>query len=650
MAQPVRSIRISGRIASNLDRISGETGEIFYDSTNKTLRIYTGNGGEHNIAATRLWTSGQITANNATLNSAIALKASLASPTFTGTLTAPTLVGSLTGDVYASNGTTKILENGTGANATFTGNVTGQVSDITNHGINALSDVDTATAAPTTGQSLVWNGSVWHPQTITGGGGAGGTDVSTASISDLADVDTTGKTDGQVLTWSASSTNWIPSSITAASLGLGNVTNESKTTMFASPTFTGIAALPAGSTIGGSAIANTGNVTFTSVASPASNTISTTAGNITIAKLTTFSAGISVTGSLGASINALTDVDTSTNAPTNGQVLKWNGTNWVPSADVTSGGGGTDAATFNGQGPIFYLNYNNLENTPNLASFATTAQLAGLAPLDGPAFTGAVSFSGASVTGISASAVGLGNVANESKSTLFTSPTITGHATIEGQTLAGATGTGNLVLATSPTLSGTITFEAGSTVSGLTKTSVGLGNVTNESKATMFSDPTFTGTVTGVSKSAVGLGSVENTALSTWAGSTNITSIGSLTTAVLTNNANGIGYSTGNGGTVPQTTNRTTGVTLNKLAGTITLFNATAAAGTFSFLVTNNTVTANDVILVNTKTSTNTANVYIPQVTQVNAGSFRISVYVPVAIGANDQPQINFFVLKGVVN
>ena len=44
----------------------------------------------------------------------------------------------------------------------------------------------------------------------------------------------------------------------------------------------------------------------------------------------------------------------------------------------------------------------------------------------------------------------------------------------------------------------------------LTKSDVGLGNVTNESKTTMFHDPVFTGTVTGVTASAVGLGNVTN--------------------------------------------------------------------------------------------------------------------------------------------
>ena len=41
---------------------------------------------------------------------------------------------------------------------------------------------------------------------------------------------------------------------------------------------------------------------------------------------------------------------------------------------------------------------------------------------------------------------------------------------------------------------------------------VGLGNVTNESKATMFTGPTFTGTVAGVSSTHVGLGNVTNDA------------------------------------------------------------------------------------------------------------------------------------------
>lgn len=52
-----------------------------------------------------------------------------------------------------------------------------------------------------------------------------------------------------------------------------------------------------------------------------------------------------------------------------------------------------------------------------------------------------------------------------------------------------------------------------STVSGLTATDVGLGNVTNESKSTMFTNPTFTGVATlpGVTEAVTALASISGT-------------------------------------------------------------------------------------------------------------------------------------------
>ena len=67
---------------------------------------------------------------------------------------------------------------------------------------------------------------------------------------------------------------------------------------------------------------------------------------------------------LVTSINALSDVDTSSTPPTTGDVLKWNGTNWAPGADATTGGTGTDADTLDGFDSSYFLNYNNLSNTP----------------------------------------------------------------------------------------------------------------------------------------------------------------------------------------------------------------------------------------------------------------------------------------------
>jgi len=40
--------------------------------------------------------------------------------------------------------------------------------------------------------------------------------------------------------------------------------------------------------------------------------------------------------------------------------------------------------------------------------------------------------------------------------------------------------------------------------------------------------PTFTGTVSGIDSTMVGLGNVENTAISTWSGSSSITTVGTL--------------------------------------------------------------------------------------------------------------------------
>ena len=84
-----------------------------------------------------------------------------------------------------------------------------------------------------------------------------------------------------------------------------------------------------------------------------------------------FVAGIQSSDLSAISINALSDVDTATAAPSVGQVLKWNGTNWVPAADATSGGAGTNADTLDGFDSTYYLNYNNLTNQPTIPTTFT---------------------------------------------------------------------------------------------------------------------------------------------------------------------------------------------------------------------------------------------------------------------------------------
>jgi|TARA_X000000950_G_scaffold206176_1_gene248075 hypothetical protein len=65
-------------------------------------------------------------------------------------------------------------------------------------------------------------------------------------------------------------------------------------------------------------------------------------------------------------ISDLTDVDTISNPPATGQVLKWDGTKWAPADDITTGGSGLNADTLDGFDGSYYLNYANFTNKPTL--------------------------------------------------------------------------------------------------------------------------------------------------------------------------------------------------------------------------------------------------------------------------------------------
>ena len=106
----------------------------------------------------------------------------------------------------------------------------------------------------------------------------------------------------------------------------------------------------------------------------------------------------------------------------------------------------------------------------------------------------------------------------------------------------------------------------------------------------------------------------------------------------------GVGYATGAGGTVTQGTSRTTGVTLNKTTGAITLFSAAGSATAATFTVTNSTVAATDVIILNQKSGT---DLYDLMVTAVAAGSFNIT-FRTTGGTTTEQPVFNFAVIKGV--
>ena len=109
-----------------------------------------------------------------------------------------------------------------------------------------------------------------------------------------------------------------------------------------------------------------------------------------------------------------------------------------------------------------------------------------------------------------------------------------------------------------------------------------------------------------------------------------------------------LGYPTGSGagGTITQTGSRTSGVTLNKLTGQITLIAGAGSATPTTFTVTNSTVAAVDTVIVNCSSSTNT---YLTFVTAVGANSFNITYYTTGGV-ASDSPVFNFTVIKGSNN
>jgi hypothetical protein len=167
MSTPVqRSLRLIGKNASFLDRSTGDSGEIFLDLTSNTIRLFSGRLTGGTKIATQDWVTTSLGSYTGDISTA-------------GKVTA----GKFVGDVYASNGTSRVLDNGSnGSNAVFTGSVTGTVSSISNHSIDALGDVDLS-VPPTSGQLLSFNGTSWIASTISiDVGGLGGSSLALAGV------------------------------------------------------------------------------------------------------------------------------------------------------------------------------------------------------------------------------------------------------------------------------------------------------------------------------------------------------------------------------------------------------------------------------------------------------------------------------------
>lgn len=184
-------------------------------------------------------------------------------------------------------------------------------ADLAASSIGDLSDVTITSAS--TGEVLRWNGSAWVDAQLDYSD-LSGTPTLVSALNDLSDVVISSATTGEVLRYNGSA--WVD-----AQLSYNDLSN-----------------LP---TLGTAAAANTGDFATAAQGTKADSAVQPT-----------------------DSIDVLADVDTTTAAPTTGQVLEWNGTNWVP-ATIAAGGvtqivagtnvtidpvGGTGAVTINATG------------------------------------------------------------------------------------------------------------------------------------------------------------------------------------------------------------------------------------------------------------------------------------------------------------
>ena len=108
-----------------------------------------------------------------------------------------------------------------------------------------------------------------------------------------------------------------------------------------------------------------------------------------------------------------------------------------------------------------------------------------------------------------------------------------------------------------------------------------------------------------------------------------------------------IGYAAGAQGTVTQGTSKSTGVTLNKSAGRITMNGALLAANTaVSFTLTNSLISANDAIIVNVSGG-GTAAAYTTYISSMTAGSAVVTLRNLTSGDLSEAVVLNFAIIHG---
>ena len=483
MTMPQRSVRLLKKSARSLDVLSGSPGEIFFDESNGTLRVYTGTAGEKIIIATRGWVTTALGDQAAGgINYGNLQGAPTALSAFTNDVGFITSAGGITSDdlvwevyptladlpaasdnhgmfahvhgegkayyahagawvqladqadldnldisagdtTYAlseSDGTLSLTSSAgvvnnvqlfTAAGGALTGNLTFatdlkatfgdgnelQIETDTTNGPQITSSgtlkitpttslqVSTADIALATTGDLVLNNQTWP-----GVDGTAGYYLTTNGSGALAWASAYA---GLSVTTSAAGANalsidaatgvltFVPQDLSSLGFSAGVTVNEFSSDVdltgnsdTAVPTEKAVKTYVDAAVLEGAGAANVYNTVTsddgTATANGSTDTLRINGGT-NIATAIATDTDVVVINMSAFSINFLSDVDTASATPSTGSVLKWNGTQWAPGTDATTGGSGTDADTLDGFDGSYYLDYNNFANTPSVLTLGS---------------------------------------------------------------------------------------------------------------------------------------------------------------------------------------------------------------------------------------------------------------------------------------
>ena len=157
------------------------SGDISGNAGSVTNGVYT--TGDQTIGGTKTFSntiSGNISGNAGSVTNGVYTNGSYTDPTWITSIAGSKVSGDISGN--AGSVTNGVYTNGSYTDPTWitsiagskvSGDISGNAGSVTNgvyttSSVNALADVDTATAIPTIGQALVWNGTNWIPGSVAG--------------------------------------------------------------------------------------------------------------------------------------------------------------------------------------------------------------------------------------------------------------------------------------------------------------------------------------------------------------------------------------------------------------------------------------------------------------------------------------------------